>query len=185
MVLSLPALIGSYSTVGFSGSRSSVPSGCSDVAGLVRPGAVVAVGCARGVDAFFRSQFPWSSVFVAREFGRGRSSFARRSIAFVGFLQSSGGLLVSFPGGPCPVGLLPSASSSACFSGLGSGSWATLALALGLGVPSVVCCESSWLPSAWAWGWGVSPVSELAFPGFFACPAARGVAPAASQLALF
>lgn len=184
MIISLPQIIGSYSTIGFSGSRSSVPSGCSDVVGLVRPGAIVAVGCAHGVDKFFRSQFPWSSVFVAREFGRGKSSFARRSIAFVGFLQASGGLLVSFPAATCPPSLVPSCDSSKCFSGLGSGSWATLALAIGLGVPTVVCCESSWLPSYWSWGWGISEV-EGSYKNFFACPSARGQVPTVSQLNLF
>ena len=48
----------SFSAFGFSGSRSSVPAPCAGVASRVPAGAAVFVGCAAGVDRFFRSQFP-------------------------------------------------------------------------------------------------------------------------------
>lgn len=184
LVMSLCSIFSRFSTFAFSGSRSCVPSGCATAAAFVPPQSVVLVGCQRGVDAYFRSAFPHSSVFSAASFGSGRSSFARRSIALVRSAHATGALFVSFPSAPCPPGLVPSAKSSECFCGLGSGSWATLALALGCGVPCLVFvgCES-WLPQSWLWGWGLLPVAG--YPGWFACPAARGVQPAVSQLALF
>ena len=131
----------SSEVVGFSGSRSVVPSVLAVACGFVPSGASVFVGCARGVDSAVRSSFPSALVFSVARFGSGRPAFARRSVAFVRALSASGGVLVSFPGRPCPSGLAPSSSSRACFCGLGSGSWASLAFALGLGVPVVV-----WLP---------------------------------------
>lgn len=126
--------ISDFSCVGFSGSRSLYGvsrSALSVAASSVSPSASVLVGCASGVDAFFRYQFPRASVFRASSFGVGRSSFARRSVAVVSAVVSSDGCWVSFPSSPCPAGLFPSASSSRCFSGGGSGSWASLAFALG------------------------------------------------------
>jgi hypothetical protein len=46
--------------------------------------------------------------------------------------------------------LVPSPSSSRCFSGLGSGSWATLALAVGLGVPCAVFLGSGSVPAGFS-----------------------------------
>lgn len=139
--MSLPSavseLLSSAPAVGFSGSRSVVPAACAEVVPAVC--SPVLVGCARGVDAAFRAAFPSARVFSASSFGSGRGSFAGRSSAFVRALHLSGGVLVSFPSpGSFPSGLVPSPSSSRCFSGLGSGSWASLALAVGLGVPCAV-----------------------------------------------
>ena len=152
--------ISSFGCVGFSGSRSlsgvSVPvlrSSC----GLVGSGSVVGVGCARGVDQFVRSAFPSAVVFSASSFGVGRSSFARRSVALVQWVAASGsGCWVSFPSGACPAQLSPSAVASRCFSGSGSGSWASLAFAAGSGVPCFVFLGSvpapRWLVSVGC-GW--------------------------------
>src|SRR5690606_34124227 len=90
--------------------------------------------------------------FSASSFGSGRGAFARRSVAVVRAVASSpAGVWVSFPQSACPAGLLPSRSSSACFCGLGSGSWASLAFAVGLGVPSFVWLPAGVVPPA---GWG-------------------------------
>jgi len=132
--------------VGFSGSRSAVlPVGLwSAVASAVPSVSVVAVGCARGLDASVRSSFPSALVFLASAFGRGRGSFAARSVSLVRFVSASASpLWVSFPASVCPVGLCPSSVPSRCFSGLGSGSWASLAFAVGLGCPCLV-----WLPAS-------------------------------------
>lgn len=145
--------------VGFSGSRSSVPAAvCRSVAGVVGAvGCPVFVGCARGADAVFRGFFPGASVLAAASFGSGRGSFAARSVACVRAVAVAGagsagsflgGLWVSFPSGPCPFGLLPSASSSRAFCGSGSGSWASAAFAVGSGLPVLVF---GWAPPA---GWG-------------------------------
>jgi hypothetical protein len=155
--VSVSVLVGSACAVGFSGSRSVVPPAASAVVPLVSGACCpVLVGCAPGVDAFFRGAFPSARVFsvVSGAFGRGRGAFAARSVAFVRALGSLGGLLVSFPAGACPAGLLPSVSSSRAFSGGGSGSWASLAFAVGSGVSCLVFLGSVPAPS----GWSLSPV---------------------------
>jgi len=149
MVCSLPSVVSSRvlsaSWVGFSGSRSVVPPFAvwSAVVGVVPQSSAVSVGCAQGVDSFVRSSFPSAVVFRAASFGRGRGAFAARSVAFVRALSLVPlSVLVSFPAAACPTGLLPSSQSSTCFCGLGSGSWASLAFAVGSGVHCFV-----WLPA--------------------------------------
>lgn len=135
------SFVSEFGAVGFSGSRllSAESLGAlRSVAGLVAPSARVFVGCAPGADQAARRLFPGAVVSRASEFGRGRGSFAARSVAVVRAVQAAGGLWLSFPSGPCPPGLLPSSSPARCFGGFGSGSWASLALAVGLGVPSLL-----------------------------------------------
>lgn len=155
---SVCSLLGSASVVGFSGSRSVCPPAglVASVAGCVSPVASVSVGCAPASDLAFRVAFPSASVFFASSFGSGRGSFARRSVACVGSVAGvAGGLWVSFPAVACPAGLLPSASSSACFCGSGSGSWGSLAFAVGSGVRSLVWLPVGVFPPA---GWGFVPL---------------------------
>ena len=169
MVILPPHLVRSLSSasvVGFSGSRSFVaPAGLLPaVFSCVSTSASVVVGCARGLDFSVRVAFPRARVFYASSFGRGAGSFARRSCAVVRACSSApSSVWVSFPASPCPAGLVPSPLSSVCFRGLGSGSWASLALACGLGVPCFV-----WLPPT------VSPPAGWGFLGlgggwWFAC----------------
>jgi hypothetical protein len=132
------------SAVGFSGSRSVLPPAVvsSAVFASVPASSSVLVGCAPGLDRCARLAFPSAVVFSVSSFGSGRGAFARRSVAFVSALSAaSAPVLVSFPGASCPPGLVPSSASRSCFCGLGSGSWASLAFAVGLGVPCFV-----WLP---------------------------------------
>ncbi len=175
-----PSFFSDASLIGFSGSRSACPvlvSAFSSVAAAVPSSASVFVGCARGVDGLARAAFPSASVFAVSSgrWGSGRSAFARRSAAFVSALASSGGVLVSLPAvGSLPAGgLVPSSSSSRCFCGSGSGSWASLGFAVGCGVPCLVFLGSSAAPA----GWGLVPVSGC--PGWFS------FRPAAVQLSLF
>ena len=176
MLLVLPSSVvsalSSASAVGFSGSRSVVPSCFPAVVAAVPTGASVFVGCARGVDSAARVAFPGARVFAASSFGVGRGSFAARSVAFVRALLSAGGLLLSFPSSACPVGLVPSASSSRCFCGAGSGSWASLAFAVGLGVPCLVFSPAG-VPASWG-------LSSLGSGWFSFVPA-----PVPVQLSLF
>ena len=144
---SLALALSSAPVVGFSGSRSSVPAVARSVASLVSCHRV-AVGCAAGVDSFFRDWFPTAQVFSVSSFGSGRGAFAARSVAFVRSLATASGVLVSLPSSACPVGLLPSASSSRCFCGLGSGSWASLAFAVGSGLPCFVFAPFG-VPRGW------------------------------------
>lgn len=168
---SLSSLLTGSGLVGFSGSRSVVPSVLSSVLCLrARSGGSSLVGCAAGVDSSVRAGLSGVSVFSASSFGVGRGSFAARSVAFVRALSSGGGVLVSFPSSPCPYGLRPSASSSRAFSGFGSGSWASLAFAVGSGVPCWIFAPFG-VPS----GWGF----ESCGGGWFS------FAPAAVQSSLF
>ena len=146
----LPAL------VGFSGGRrlSPVfrPQVAAVVAAVLASGRFVAVGCAAGADSFVRAATPGAVVFSASSFGSGRGAFAARSVALVRAVAAggAGSGFVVFPAAPCPAGLVPSSSVSACFCGLGSGSWASAALAAGLQLPLVVFpCGFSILPP---WG---------------------------------
>jgi hypothetical protein len=170
-----------FSCFGFSGSRRWVSSFAplSAAAAAVPAGSRVLVGCAAGVDAFFRLAFPASEVFAVSSgvWGVGRGAFAARSVACVRAVSAAGGLWVSFPSSPCPAGLVPSSSQSRCFCGSGFGSWASLAFALGSGVPCLVFLGSLPVPA----GWGLLPVAGL--PGWFGCPVVVGAAPV--QLSLF
>lgn len=164
--------------VGFCGSRllcsAHAPLVRAVVASVMRSERGVAVGCASGADRLVRVAAPDARVFRASAFGDGRASFARRSAAMVAALLASGAGcgLVAFVSSACPAALSPSSSPSACFAGFGSGSWASVALAVGLGVPVVVfpCGGSSaWLPS-WSGSW-VSAGSGVWSGGFRFIPA--------------
>ncbi len=153
VVLVVPASLSSLLTgpglVGFSGSRGLPPAVLSSVLCLRgRSSGESFVGCAAGVDHDVRVCLRSARVFRASDFGVGRGSFAARSIAFVRALSVGGGVLVSFPSSSCPSGLRPWASASRCFSGLGSGSWASLAFAIGSGVPCWVYSPCG-VPSGW------------------------------------
>lgn len=162
--------------VGFEGSRFLAPSFASlvssVVASVLRSGRSVATGCARGLDFFVRSSCPSAVVFsvASGRFGSERSAFARRSIALVESVAASGsgaGFVV-FVESPCPSGLVPSSSSSRCFSGFGSGSWASAAFAAGLGLPLVVfwCGSGSPVLPAWSGGSWVCAGSGVWARGF-------------------
>ena len=135
----------SVSVVGISGARR--PATCSLraltlVLGRLSPSTRVVVGCARGIDVAVRSTVPATRlhVFRASSFGFGPGSYAARSIACV--CAVAGGSpscpWVVFPATSCPVGLMPSFYPAACFSGSSSGTWASLAFDVGLGVPCLV-----------------------------------------------
>ena len=176
---SLSSWFSPASAVGFSGSRSVVPEAAVSLAvSLLPSGVPVSVGCASGVDKFVRSLLSSSGVrflsfsVSSGAFGVGRGAFAARSIACIRSVSSEG-LWVSFPSTPCPSGLFPSSAPSRCFCGLGSGSWASLAFAVGSGIPSLVFLGSLPCPA----GWELFPVSGS--PGWF------GFWPSSSQLSLF
>lgn len=95
------------------------------------------VGCASGADLVFRKAFPNAEVFNANR-AEGKKAFALRSIEVIDAAITEQALIVSFPGRACPDGLAPSPNSSKCFCGKGSGSWATLAYAIGKGMDCLV-----------------------------------------------
>lgn len=141
------SLVSSFPVVGFSGSRKSGARPALAAAGFLRSlrgssfSGKVAVGCAAGVDSVVRGAgFPAArlSVFRVASFAGSRPvgawAFAARSAALVRSVAAARGVLVAFPLGACPTGVAPSSS----FRGCGSGSWGSVALALGLGCPVLV-----------------------------------------------
>lgn len=110
---------------------------------------------------------------------------AGRSAALVFAVATSGpgACLVAFVRDPCPPHLRPTASASAAFSGHGSGSWGSLALAAGLGLPVVVfpLHPSGYgpaLPILWPGSW--SPINRPSLAAAF-----RFVPASPSQTSLF
>jgi hypothetical protein len=164
------------SLIGFCGSRSLsvswLPLVRRAVGGALASGRGVGVGCAAGADRLVRLAAGgrarvWS--VSSGRWGSGRGAFAARSCALVRACAGSGpgAGFVGFVSSPCPAGLLPSPVPARCFSGLGSGSWASLALAAGLGLPVVVFWCGPGAPGAvLPLSWGVwSPVSSGPFAG--------------------
>lgn len=152
---SLPAsvvrLLSSFRSFGFCGSRSLVPPApvWASVVAAVPAAAPVSCGCVGGLCGLARASFPAASVFRASSFGSGRSSFARRSVALVRSVAASPSpVWVSFPAVPCPPGLAPSSAPGRCFSGAGSGSWASLCFAAGSGVPVLLFLPAPFVPPA-------------------------------------
>jgi len=150
---SVASILKAAAAAGFSGTRrpaSATVAAVQAASSALAPGVQVFTGCAAGVDALSRSLFPSAAVFAAAQFGRSRGSFAARSIACVQAVRAAGGLWLAFPSGPCPAGLLPTPRPGQAFGGFGSGTWASLALAAGLGLPCLVFCPSGVsVPSSW------------------------------------
>lgn len=138
-----------FRAVSFSGSRScsAAVAAAASVFAFVPPSAAVSVGCASGVDLCVRARFPSASVFSVSS--RRPSAFAVRSAALVSSCVAACGLLIVCPAAACPVGLVPSRSASRCFSGRGSGSWASACFAVGLGGAALVCVPAAVVPPVW------------------------------------
>jgi hypothetical protein len=191
-VLASSSVFSGVVSVGFSGSRS--PSAAASAAlsallPLVPAGVRVSVGCARGVDLLCRSFFrgcPSLLVFSVAS-GRFGSAFARRSSRCVlSVAAGSAGVLVALPSAPvCPAGVRPSRS----FFGGGSGSWGSVAFALGRGRRVLLWLPSGCLPPVWS-GVSWSSVGVMRSESFRAFGSAGcwwlGVAvPVPAQLSLF
>lgn len=153
------SLLSGFPRVGFCGSRRLSAESAPVVEDLVSlcDRASVVTGCARGADALVRAACPVARVFVAREFGSGRRSFAARSAAMVRFVGDDGAL-VGLVSSPCPDGVVP---APRWVSGSPpSGSWSSLALAAGLGstvfVVWLAACPAV-LP-AWPGEWALCSV---------------------------
>lgn len=165
----LTAALRSAPVVGVSGARAPSPASlsvCRWALGQLAPSTAVVTGCASGVDACARAVCPSARIVHASAFG---GVPAARSVAVVRAVAVAAGpggaLWLAFPAGPCPSGrvrgraLVPSRSASACFAGYGSGTWASLALAVGLGVPCLVFLPAGVPAPA---GWGLAPVAGCA-----------------------
>jgi hypothetical protein len=155
----LPATVSSILTsaavVGFSGSRAPTLASLSAVqlvaAGLLaaRLAPAIVVGDAVGIDRHAAGLLPQARVFHASAYRSphsARSAYAMRSIACV--RACAGGAWCAFPARACPIGLHPSSSSATCFNGSGSGTWASLAFAIGSGCTPVVFLPAGIVPPA-------------------------------------
>lgn len=150
----MESIINQFQVFAFSGSRN-----CPDcitaanaVLSVVPKASSVIVGDCKGVDACARAAFRHAHVFWAACYG---GILPRRSAAVVEACVEANGLFCSFPSGKCPDTVKPSRSVRACFSGGGSGSWASLALAIGHGSACLVCVHPhlapSWLVNRATW----------------------------------
>ena len=183
VMVCLASFVSSFSRVAFSGSRVSGSSAfisCRAFLPLVSGfSGSVGVGCASGIDSLVRSAYPSASVFRVQP-PVSRASFALRSARMVGWVArgSGGGLLVAFPLGACP----PAVVVSSTFGGRGSGTWGSVALAVGLGASVLVVLPASVVgfPAP------VSVASRFGFVGVAPCGGSLWLAsPTPVQLSLF
>lgn len=139
-------LPGSPLAVAVSGSRSPSAGALVALSGILADlPPIVLVGDAPGIDAAVRRNVARAKVFRAS--GRGAPALVARSVEMARALsRSARPLLIALPCRPCPDRVAP---APRWISGGGSGTWATVALSLGLGVPALV-----WAPAVPAWdGW--------------------------------
>lgn len=141
----MESIINQYSVFAFSGSRN-----CPDCAEAVTAfvpfvpkGSGVLVGDCSGVDRCVRTAFRQANVFWAAYYG---GILPRRSAAVVEACVEANGLFCAFPSGKCPQSVTPSPSVRACFKGGGSGTWASLALAIGQRCACLVCVHPHMAP---------------------------------------
>ena len=138
----ISSIVFSFPVVGFTGSRNPYNQASKSVSNflprLTGYSGNVGVGCANGVDKLVRSYFPQAIVFKVQP-PINRKAFALRSTRLVNWVAASSGLLIAFPASSCPNSIVPSLS----FRGFGSGTWGTIALAIGLQTPVLVFIHSS------------------------------------------
>lgn len=119
------------------------------VYGQWRGSAVAAVVAASVAGA----QVQWRAGWSSSKSGSVPARLAARSTALVKAVKGGGrgSALVGFPGGACPRSVKPARSWP---GGSGSGTWASLGLAAGLGVPVLVFPPAGVsLPSHWGGEW--------------------------------
>jgi hypothetical protein len=136
--------IADFDCVGFSGSRHGAPDRIIGMAiSKIAPSAIVCVGCAVGVDEQVRRRVDADRLKVFRASDYPGQSYphklANRSSAMVQHLSESDGCLIAFPMAECPNGVIPCQQWR---SAKGSGTWGTIALSVGLGIPTMI-----WLPT--------------------------------------
>jgi hypothetical protein len=152
--MSLTEILNGRKQVAFSGTRSLARYGATGgeirkILTKISPDCRILVGCANGVDRIVRENANPNQLEVFSvsngEYGKGKSSFARRSVAVVQSLPV-GGLLISRPGSVMPPeGVQPRRS----FRGFGSGSWGTAAYAIGMSRDVLLYLPDGELPPQW------------------------------------
>lgn len=175
-------LMAGYDSVAFTGSRT-LPFDYRFIATTLVKSLVkeqrVFVGCATGVDSIVRDLCSWAEIFSVSsgKWGVGASAFARRSVAMLEALQSSAAshLLVAIPVGSAPSNLVPSKFWK---SASGQGTWGTVAVAIGRGIPCLLFAK--YLPAG---GWGFKKLAGDWW--FFAGGSSSKSEPESEQLSLF
>ncbi|MGL5125801.1 MAG: hypothetical protein ACRC6U_07405, partial [Fusobacteriaceae bacterium] len=134
-----------YQTIGFSGSRSVLPPSSQIYALKTKfPTQKIIVGDCRGTDALIQKTFKNNNLQIVKRKFEGKGSFVERSLRFLKILTyEENAALFAYPGrevrnrkGSKP--LKPTPKPKEAFSGHGSGTWATVALAIGWGIPTYV-----------------------------------------------
>lgn len=151
---SIIAFANSFTHLAVSGSRVSGSKAVASAAAILHYissySGQVAVGCASGVDAAVRYMFPHATVFSVQSYKVNgsitRASFAWRSTHMVQWLAANHGLLIAFPSSLAPGKI----QVGTTFSGHGSGTWGTIALAIGLGCSVMVVLPASSYKLFWA-----------------------------------
>ena len=155
ILIEMENLFKNLKSIGFSGSRS--PSeeskkALKELLDLVPVGVRISVGCAKGVDAIARDYFQNFNLEVfsvsSGKFGTGRAAFARRSSACV-LSVAEDGLIIAVPSSAAPNGVKVGKS----FNGKGSGTWGSIAFALGHGRKVLIWSQEkppSWEKVSWS-----------------------------------
>jgi hypothetical protein len=127
----LNIIIKSSQVIAFSGSRNPQTPEIKALLYIVPKvpkSAQIYVGCANGIDNLVLNNFPQATVFKASDYKTNiKSALALRSTDCVKSVPDQG-LVIAIPSGACPKEVKPSRS----FAGHGSGTWGTIALAIGL-----------------------------------------------------
>jgi hypothetical protein len=129
----LDTVVKNSKAIGFSGSRSPDNQQIKALKYIIQKvpkKAEICVGCANGIDNLVINNFPHARVFKATDYQTHiKAALASRSTACVKAIPSSpDGLIIAIPSGSCPHEVKPSRS----FAGHGSGTWGTIAIAIGL-----------------------------------------------------
>lgn len=125
------SLINSFDNIAFSGSRFGSVKCASLLSGLSNFNGTIRVGCAKGVDSLVQHSFENAIIFKAKS--HSKKELVIRSTNLVKSNGIAGGLLIAFPCGAKPNKVSPSHT----FYGGGSGTWGSIALAIGFGYPVI------------------------------------------------
>ncbi len=145
-----------FDTIAFSGSRKGAPPGLiQQISSRLNPDRMpkILVGCAKGVDEEIRNLcIGDTEIYKASDydgFGRRAAALARRSAAMVEALAvSPKPILVAIPMKNCPDEVIP---CELWRPAGGSGTWGTIALAIGLKVPVLLYLNNSDPPNWGCW----------------------------------
>ena len=124
---------------------------------------IIVTGCAKGADAIARESRNGATVHDVADYKQPDipyvAALAKRSIGCINDVKANAGIWCAFPNTPCPPKVRP--KPSWC-SGGGSGTWASLAYAVGHGLPCLVWAGNTEMPEwlhevGWGWHLAINP----------------------------